>query len=53
MLSAEDATRDLDRYRALTKEYSDLGPVVARYREFQQAEADLAAAQRDGAPIRG
>ncbi len=45
MLSSEDATRDLDRYRALTKEYSDLGPVVARYREFQQAEADLAAAQ--------
>ena len=45
MLSSEDATHDLDRYRALTKEYSDLGPVVARYREFQQAEADLAAAQ--------
>jgi peptide chain release factor 1 len=45
MLSAEDATRDLDRYRALTKEYSDLGPVVARYREFQQADADLVAAQ--------
>jgi len=45
MLSAEDATRDLDRYRALTREYADLGPVVARYREFGQAEADLAAAQ--------
>ncbi len=44
-LSAEDATRDLDRYRALTREYADLGPVVARYREFRQAEADLAAAQ--------
>jgi peptide chain release factor 1 len=43
--SSEDATRDLDRYRALTKEYSDLGPVVARYHEFQQAEADLVAAQ--------
>ena len=45
MLSSEDATRDLDRYRALTKEYSDLGTVVARYREFQLAEADLGAAQ--------
>ena len=45
MLSSEDATHDLDRYRALTKEYSDLGPVVARYREFQQAEADLTDAQ--------
>ncbi len=48
MLSSEDATRDLDRYRALTKEYSDLGPVVARYREFQGAEGDLAAAQEMG-----
>ena len=46
MLSSEDATHDLDRYRALTKEYPrELGPVVARYREFQQAEADLVAAQ--------
>ncbi len=52
MLSAEDATRDLDRYRALTKEYSDLGPVVARYREFEQAEGDLDGRAGDGAPTR-
>jgi peptide chain release factor 1 len=45
MLASEDATRDLDRYRALTKEYADLGGVVERYREFQHADADLAAAQ--------
>jgi peptide chain release factor 1 len=44
VLSSQDATRDLDRYRALTKEYSDLGPVVARYREFEEAEGDLTAA---------
>jgi len=45
VLSSEDATRDLDRYRALTKEHSDIDPVVALYRKYGQAEADLAAAQ--------
>jgi peptide chain release factor 1 len=45
-LASEDATRDLDRYRALTKEYSDLTPVVARYRELAVAEEDLATAQQ-------
>ena len=38
MLSAEDATRDLDRYRALTKEHAEIGPVVARFREYLAAE---------------
>jgi len=44
LLGAEDVTRDLDRYRALTKEHSDLTPVVAKFRSYQDAEADLAAA---------
>jgi len=44
LLGAEDVTRDLDRYRALTKEHSDLTPVVAKFREYQEAEADLATA---------
>jgi peptide chain release factor 1 len=44
-LSAEDATRDLDRYRALTREHADIEPVVAQYRKYGAAEADLAAAQ--------
>ena len=44
-LSAEDATRDLDRYRALTREHADIDPVVAHYRKYGAAEADLAAAQ--------
>ena len=44
-LSAEDATRDLDRYRALTKEHADIEPVVAHHRKYVAAEADLAAAQ--------
>ncbi|MCC6196903.1 MAG: peptide chain release factor 1 [Burkholderiales bacterium] len=44
LLGAPDVTSDLDRYRALTKEHADLTPVVARFGEFQGAEADLAAA---------
>jgi peptide chain release factor 1 len=48
ILASEEATRDLDRYRTMTKEYADLGPVVERYRNFQNAEADLVAAQELG-----
>jgi len=44
LLAAEDVTSDLDRFRALSKENSDLSPVVARFREYVQAEADFAAA---------
>ena len=43
-LSAEDATRDLDRYRALTKEHAEIGPIVARFREYLAAEHDLVTA---------
>jgi peptide chain release factor 1 len=45
ILGSPDATKDLDRYRALTKEHADLGPVVARFHDFVKAEADLAAAE--------
>jgi peptide chain release factor 1 len=45
ILGSPDVTKDLERYRALSKEHADLGPVVARFQEFVNAEADLAAAQ--------
>src|SRR4051794_26255599 len=45
LLSSEDITRDLDRYRALAKEHSDSEPVAALYAKYREAEADLAAAQ--------
>ncbi len=45
VLSSPDAMRDLDRYRALTRERAEIEPVVARFREYEQAEGDLAAAQ--------
>jgi peptide chain release factor 1 len=45
LLSAEDVTRDLDVYRRLTREHSELSPVVALYLDYRRAEADLASAQ--------
>jgi len=44
LMAAEDATRDLDRFRALAKERSDLEPVVRRFGDYRRAEADVAAA---------
>ena len=43
-LQGEDAAQNLDRYRALTRERSEIAPVVARFGEYRQAEGDLAAA---------
>ena len=48
LLSSEEATRDLDRYRALTRERAEIDPVVTRFDEFQRAEADLATAMQLG-----
>ena len=45
LLAAEDVTRDLDRFRALSREHAEIGPVVALYQGWQQADRDLAAAQ--------
>jgi peptide chain release factor 1 len=43
-LSSADAVRDMDRYRALTRERAGIEPVVARFREYLAAEGDVAAA---------
>src|SRR4029078_2359449 len=45
LLAAEDVTRDLDRYRSLSREHAEIAPVVALYRDWLQGERDLAAAQ--------
>ena len=45
LLAAEDVTRDLDRFRALSREHSEISPVVTLYRNWQEAERDLTAAQ--------
>ncbi len=43
-LAAPDAARNLDRYRALTKEHAEIAPVVARFQEYKAAERDAGAA---------
>jgi peptide chain release factor 1 len=45
LLAAEDVTRDLDRYRSLTREHAEIAPLVSLYRDWEHAERDLAAAQ--------
>ena len=44
MLASSDATRDLDEYRKLSREYAELGPVVALYHTWLGSEADLSSA---------
>ncbi|MFN4998469.1 MAG: peptide chain release factor 1 [Betaproteobacteria bacterium] len=45
LLSAPDATDRMDEFRKLSKERSDLAPVVAGFHDYQRLEADLCAAQ--------
>jgi len=44
-LSSEVATRDIEHYRKLSKEHAELMPVADLFRQYRQAEADIAAAQ--------
>jgi peptide chain release factor 1 len=45
LLSAETVTANLDNYRKLTREHSEIAPVVALYQSYRRSEADLQAAQ--------
>jgi peptide chain release factor 1 len=45
LLGAPDVTRDLNRYRALSREHAEIAPIVALHRDWQQAERDLASAR--------
>ena len=45
LLAAEDATRDLDTYRALSREHAEIGQVVALYDALRKSDAELRAAQ--------
>ena len=45
LLGSEEATRDMDNYRRLTREHAEIEPVVALYGAYRKAEADLAGAQ--------
>jgi peptide chain release factor 1 len=43
-LQQEDVVKDMDRYRALTREHTEVGEVAAQYARFVRREADLAGA---------
>ena len=45
MLAAEHAAADLEQFRRLSRERSELEPVVAHYAAFRQVEADLREAE--------
>ena len=43
LLGEPNVVSDQEKFRALTREYSQLGEVVAGFQQYQQAEADLQA----------
>jgi peptide chain release factor 1 len=45
LLMHQDATSNMDNYRKMTREHAELGPLVALYHGYQEAERDIAAAQ--------
>jgi peptide chain release factor 1 len=44
-LASEDAARDMNRYRALSRERADIEPVVARYEQYAKTQGELAEAE--------
>ena len=45
LLSQPEATSDMERYRKLTREHAELGPLVALYADYTLVENDIATAQ--------
>jgi peptide chain release factor 1 len=48
LLAAEDATRNMDQFRSLSREHAELSSVVALYAEYGKAEGDAEAARELG-----
>jgi len=46
LLMSEGATANMDSYRKMTREHAELQPLVALYKDYQQALADIAEAQQ-------
>jgi peptide chain release factor 1 len=44
LLAAPEIARDMDRYRSLSKEHAEIGPVASMFARYVKAEADQAAA---------
>jgi peptide chain release factor 1 len=45
LLSSENATRDMEQFRRLSREHAELSPVVERFGEYRKAEQEVADAQ--------
>jgi peptide chain release factor 1 len=45
LLTHEGATANMDNYRKMTREHAELSPLVALYRQYQDANGDIDAAQ--------
>ena len=45
LLAREEATRDMERFKALSRERAEIEPVVARFQDYNRAAADLVGAQ--------
>jgi peptide chain release factor 1 len=45
LLTHEGATANMDNYRKMTREHAELSPLVALYRQYQDANGDIGAAQ--------
>ena len=41
-LSHEDVTKDMERYKKISKEHSDITPIVEIYKKFQKITLDTA-----------
>ncbi|WP_269531600.1 peptide chain release factor 1 [Chitinimonas sp. BJYL2] len=45
LLASEEATRDMDQFRKLSREHAEITPIVALFHTYQQTERDLATAR--------
>jgi len=45
LLAAEDAARNMDQFRSLSREHAELSDVVALYEQYRKAEGDAEAAR--------
>jgi peptide chain release factor 1 len=48
LLAEPEVVNNMDSYRKITREHSDITPVVELFAEYQKSEADIAAAQEMG-----
>ena len=46
LMSAENATSNMDNYRKITQEHAEITPIVEQYRAFEKVEADMNEAQK-------